>query len=71
MGVKRHAVKLTAAQLEAVARVLADRVYGDSPRDEHSEALETALYVINASRPSGLASRLAGAVREHGREEEV
>ena len=70
MKEKRHAVKLTAAQLEAVAKVIADRIYGVGVTSELMEPLEAALYAINNARPSGLASRLAKAVKEHGEEVE-
>lgn len=55
---KRYAVKLTAAELEAVAKALADRVYGAGD----SGPLESALRHINNARPSGLKAALSRAL---------
>lgn len=58
-------MKLTPKQLEQVARVLADVVYGDTSvahLEVDAETLEAALYSINNARPSGLRARLATAI---------
>lgn len=59
-------MKLTPKQLEQIARVLAEVVYGStldvSRLDVDPETLEAALYAVNNARPSGLRTRLAAAI---------